>query len=526
MSKKFLSILFAALLLLTLTACGNNGAKPENGSTTENVNKTEDSNTMPAGFVFEGNGSQEATVPLGTPSRKLNPEEVYSKLTYTPEMFYGQYSLKGGKNVEKDFAEKSQYFSLNYKGEELELSLLPYEIRTGKYTFPHMVNHIKEHNWMELNFARRINGKNEYIYSLIFSYEIEGNKLILTLLESFNVDKENNKISYTLSDTILEYTFSFSGRNLTLSSGGNSVTLTTGLDAYSERDYVHADGYLSPGSNSAHGIDKIVFRYDSEDKDSYLYFKMQDGESSYNSIAVLEENGLFTFTLSLEDSKETYQYVCFVCDDDGLVLTDGVNTYYYNDTYSDRHQLALQSFITEDQSAKLENLSDYQLGVIVEKKENLLEDLVAAFNDAGINVSVDVVSGEMAVDSSILFGGDSSVLTDDGKMFLNKFINVYTSVIFSEKYEGFVEKTMVEGHTAPVGGSTYESGLPLSVERADNVKTYCISSETGVDTNKLAANLEAVGYSNSKPVKDENGNVDMAASRRVSFRFIINLEVQ
>lgn len=83
---------------------------------------------------------------------------------------------------------------------------------------------------------------------------------------------------------------------------------------------------------------------------------------------------------------------------------------------------------------------------------------------------------------------------------------------------------MIEGHTAPVSGSTYESGLPLSEQRANNVKNYCVSSETGVDTSKLAANLEATGLSNSKPVYDNSGKVDMAASRRVSFRFIINLE--
>ena len=107
---------------------------------------------------------------------------------------------------------------------------------------------------------------------------------------------------------------------------------------------------------------------------------------------------------------------------------------------------------------------------------------------------------------------------------MNKFVDAYTSIIFSEKYEGFVSKTVVEGHTAPVSGSTYESGLPLSEERAENVKNYCVSAETGIDTSKLAANLEAVGYSNSRPVIDADGNIDRAASRRVSFRFIINLD--
>ena len=82
---------------------------------------------------------------------------------------------------------------------------------------------------------------------------------------------------------------------------------------------------------------------------------------------------------------------------------------------------------------------------------------------------------------------------------------------------------MVEGHTAPVAGSTYESGLALSKERADNVKAYCLSSDTGVDVSKLSSSFEAVGLSNSKPVYGADGEVNMEACRRVSFRFIVDI---
>jgi len=82
---------------------------------------------------------------------------------------------------------------------------------------------------------------------------------------------------------------------------------------------------------------------------------------------------------------------------------------------------------------------------------------------------------------------------------------------------------MVEGHTAPVGNSSYEDGLPLSVERAKKVKEYCASLNSG-DSAKLSAALEDIGYSNSKPILDNDGKIDMAKSRRVSFRFIINLD--
>ncbi len=152
------------------------------------------------------------------------------------------------------------------------------------------------------------------------------------------------------------------------------------------------------------------------------------------------------------------------------------------------------------------------------------ENLIETFKAEGITVSVNEITGELALDASVLFGGDPAVLTKAGKEFLNKFVKVYTSVVYSEKYDGFISKTIIEGHTAPVSESTYESGLALSEERANNVKNHCVSSNTGTDVSKMTFTLEAMGLSNSKPVYDTSENVDMAASRRVSFRFIINLE--
>lgn len=175
----------------------------------------------------------------------------------------------------------------------------------------------------------------------------------------------------------------------------------------------------------------------------------------------------------------------------------------------------IQDFVEEDVEIEEDELED-----LVEKKEDLLADLIAAFEEEGISVSVNEETGELSLDSSVLFGGDSAALTDQGKEFLDRFVRVYTSVIYSEKYDGFISKTIVEGHTAPVAGSTYDSGLPLSEQRAGNVKDYCSSADS-----KLASSLEAVGLSNSKPVYDSgDGSIDMDASRRVSFRFIINIE--
>ena len=169
-------------------------------------------------------------------------------------------------------------------------------------------------------------------------------------------------------------------------------------------------------------------------------------------------------------------------------------------------------------------VSGAQLEGVLNKKNDLFDDLAAAFKAEGINVTVNKENGEIALDSSVLFGGDSAELTADGKAFLNKFIKAYVAVAFSEKYEGFISKTMVEGHTAPLQDSTYASGLQLSEDRALNVKDYCLSAETGVDVSKLNNALENVGYSNSKPIYNEDGSVNLAACRRVSFRFIVDVD--
>ena len=169
-------------------------------------------------------------------------------------------------------------------------------------------------------------------------------------------------------------------------------------------------------------------------------------------------------------------------------------------------------------------LSLRQVEAFRQKKENLLNDLIAAFEKEGIKVTVNKETGEMSMDSSVLFGGDSAVLTAQGKSFLDKFTRAYTSIVFSETYRSFVSRTMVEGHIAPIAGSTYSSGLPLSRERANNVKDYCVSVAKGGNSNDFANTLVAVGYSNTQPIYKSNGEADLAASRRVSFRVMLDIE--
>ncbi len=501
--KKITCIFLALSVVIALVACG------DKAGATQDV-------------IFKNKSSVE----LGTPDVKLNPQDVYAKLTYTPQMFYGIYRIQGGKSAEEKFCQESTYITYNNGEKEMSLTKLPFEIRAGRNTLNYTITNVTEYNWIELYMGYKVEGnKKPTLYNVVCSYTIEGNKLILKPLKNFSTDTEKKEITYEFSDAVWEYEFKFNGRNLTLSSGEDSVELASCLDAHGEKDHYYVNNYLSEGSAHLDNIDAIDMLYDDKGN-TYVYFKTADKTTSYDAIVKYETNGLLTFTVPFEDNPvaKTYQFVAFFCDYDGIVLTNGVDTYYFNDSSSDRNRRDVQKYISTDMTGMVPELSDEDLKMVSEKKDSLMDDLAKAFEDAGIKVTVDIINGELRMDSSVLFGGDSAVLSAEGKAFLDKFLTAYTSIVFSEKYNGFVAKTLVEGHTAPLANSTYESGLPLSTERADVVKSYCCSAETSADTSRLADTLEAVGMSNSKPVIDAYGNVDIEASRRVSFRFIINIQ--
>ena len=84
---------------------------------------------------------------------------------------------------------------------------------------------------------------------------------------------------------------------------------------------------------------------------------------------------------------------------------------------------------------------------------------------------------------------------------------------------------MVGGHTDTLG--SYESNQILSEERAKGVMDFCLSEECGLEEAQrsiLESIMQAKGYSYDYPVVAEDGSIDMAASRRVSFSFLIVVE--
>lgn len=188
---------------------------------------------------------------------------------------------------------------------------------------------------------------------------------------------------------------------------------------------------------------------------------------------------------------------------------------FKEDTLGNIDEMDLDYFASLDVEAALK---------VAELQISLLGDLKMAFAESGLPVLVDDVTGEVTLDSAILFDVDSAEISEKGKAVLQRVAYVYANVLLNEKYQGFVSEILVEGHTDT--SADYDYNLKLSQDRADSVKAFCLSEDCGLDEasrTELDGMMKTVGCSYDRPVYDEDGNVDMQASRRVSFRFLINL---
>lgn len=521
MFKKITLILTLICMVLTLASCSGDkkdgGAEAADGS---GAVFTEGGKT-----VYYGGNDGSSPEMFKDCKTKLDPKDVYSSVEWEERMLYGYFNLVDGDDkVIYDFENDVQLHEVEYatsfvgesKTEKKKMSVLPIKLSVGTSMIDGIAVVARDYYWLEATFIEE-NGSQ---VSIPLTYTVSGNELTVYPLEYYRemYDDEFNVTGYEYKTGSkgFTYTFEMSGPELTLKYGDDSVRL---LDS----DFVSGvvttaiGGIVADGSPSFMGIDTYHIGVSSSGATGYLTDKNGDFIIKTDYFARFTDDGhvIFRFDEKDEEGKVTTTYKEFVYFGGGTVLTDGEKMFYYTETITSRYLSRLSNGMSSEELSALATLTDAQIKEIAQKKEDLLTELMNAFKAEGISVSVDTATGEIAMDSSVLFGGDSAELTADGKAFLDKFMKVYTATVFSDKYKDFVSKTVVEGHAAP--GSTYELGLALSEQRANNVKDYCLSAGGN------ASAMEAVGYSNTKPVYDDDGNVDKAASRRVSFRFVVNI---
>lgn len=526
MSKRILSFVLTVLMLFTFAACGTGGGGISDGNGTEGE-KAQVWYMGGHSLLYEDVDVESLFEDV---TDSVDAEKIYSSVEWTEEMLHGAYTLNNRDKDIKAVRKEIPFEDVTFDNGTFNLTVLPTAVYFGKDTISNIDTGFKYGEFKSvtdcevavIEFATA-----DDFGQLPCIYEVDGNSV--TFKDITETSGEDEPLSYEYTGLEFKYTFEICGPYLTLSKGDVSLKLKAYCMTDNTDDDLAITGYSLPDSPLVGDLD-----YFAASKRVWNYAAKRDGSFYDISAYKFDDTGKFTFYLYDKDSAtgeevvftEQYAYIIqssantfFI--DFGIILLDGTKAYYYTDNISKR-----EARILEDQGADVSEMTEDEIKQIAEKKSDLYDDLYKEFEAQGINVTINRSTGEIAMDASVLFGGDSAVVTADGKALLDKFLAAYTKIIYNEKYDGFISKTMVEGHIAPVAGTTYESGMPLSEQRANNVKDYCANADIGVDLSKLASTLEAVGFSNSKPVYDSNGNVDMAACRRVSFRLIVNVDEQ
>lgn len=509
--KRITALFLAAVIAVSFVACSKD----------KKAGKTEGENTV----YYLGDKDIDYDEVFANPSNSIDAKSIYSSIKYTEKMLYGTYAVKNEKKDVKSVRKNISFSDVTFDNGTFNISALPISVSSG---VDYICDKVRNYGYTdykgitdkEVAVLEFVVTDSEEIGKVPCVYEINGNKVKYTPIDKTSQDGE--PIEYTVQDNLcFEYEFSIKGPYLTLSKGDESIELVgyTFTDDNETGD-IQLRGYSLENSPLIDNLD--YFSVTSEN--NILNYAADRYGNYYEELAVkLSDDGIATIYLKSRDTEETIvKQFAYILNCSGanyfnsfsIILFDGEKEYYYTDDISMREARQLGDTDIDDEKIK----------EIAEKKEDLFNDLKTEFEKEGINASINKATGEIALDTTVLFAGDSADVTPQGKEFLNKFLKAYENVVYNEKYDGFISKTMIEGHVAPVGKTTYEGGMPLSEQRAENVKKYCLSNESGINNTEFAKTLETKGYSQSKPVYNSDGEVDYEASRRVSFRFIVNVD--
>ncbi len=183
-------------------------------------------------------------------------------------------------------------------------------------------------------------------------------------------------------------------------------------------------------------------------------------------------------------------------------------------------QLQEQQTQLETQQTQLQN-QQQQIEQLVGMKTRIITSLSSALKSSNISATVDPTTGSIALESDVLFETGKYELTAQGRNFVDQFLPVYLNVLFSEEYRQYVSEIIIEGHTDSQGG--YLSNLELSQQRALSVASYVLGEScTAISAdvkNELRPVVTVNGRSFSDRIFNADGTENMAASRRVVFKF-------
>lgn len=160
-----------------------------------------------------------------------------------------------------------------------------------------------------------------------------------------------------------------------------------------------------------------------------------------------------------------------------------------------------------------------QLDDLLGVRTAIIQDLSRALSQAEVGAKVDATTGDIILDSQLMFESGRDLISPSGQVQLQRIIPVYLSVLMRPEYRDFLAEIIIEGHTDSVG--SYMFNLELSQTRALEVAKFAleIPSLSAEQRTLLTRILTAKGRSFSNPILHPDGTENRDASRRVEIKF-------
>lgn len=185
----------------------------------------------------------------------------------------------------------------------------------------------------------------------------------------------------------------------------------------------------------------------------------------------------------------------------------------------------LEYIIEAEDYEDLKELDEDTIEAVISLKDDIVNGFGTLLDAADVDVDVDEKTGMITFNADILFDHDKYELKDGAKEQLDKVMRYYAPIVLDTKVNDFISELVIEGHTSSNGGDSVN--IPLSIKRAEAVGEYLVSEEAGLTENQktaLESKLSTVGCASQRLILDENGLEDADASRRVTFRFVFDLD--
>ena len=350
-----------------------------------------------------------------------------------------------------------------------------------------------------------------------FAYEIQND--VLTFY-NMSVDE---KYDLDLGDVYVRYHFLHDGGKLILDYNGVRREYLTHGYKEEDKDNLRVAGFARNRSEQYENLEGFILSAGQEEGYQIEVALSNDVRAVDPAVTFDKATGDFsvTWTKSAYYSGEIQHSVprqisgkLIPCTNYGFNGFSGFHLIVDGTCYS---YLVSEEEYKERKQTNIENadmISDPQLDKLSQVKIGVLAELEQAYETAEIPVDMDFVSGQITVAADRLFGADSQELTEEGKHFLQRFMEIATAVILKEEYSAHISRIVIEGHTGAAG--SYSNNETLSMNRADTVAKSC--AEQYPD---LGKDIQFTGCACDYPVYHNDGSVNADASNRMVFRFLL-----